>query len=139
MAELAAWECYDLLSSEGLGRMCVIDRGYPIAYPVNYRLVQTVGTPRIIFRTSPNAAMTRCEGAASFEVDHVSPARGQAWSVIARGHLRRLFGVQHLPDTMPLVSIQRHQWMELDITSVTGRRFVVAGQDEFSTEWTLAT
>ena len=42
--ELPAWECYGLLSDHGMGRMCLVDGGYPIAVPINYRVLERCRT-----------------------------------------------------------------------------------------------
>jgi hypothetical protein len=38
--EAPQWESLAWLDSETVGRLCVLDLGYPLASPINYRMVQ---------------------------------------------------------------------------------------------------
>jgi nitroimidazol reductase NimA-like FMN-containing flavoprotein (pyridoxamine 5'-phosphate oxidase superfamily) len=134
--DLPNHECISLLDSETVGRLCVIDHGYPLAFPVNYRVLHDDVGDRIVFRTSPTASMSRYEGLSSLEVDSISTDRQRAWSVIARGRLRRSHGEADLPDTHPLVAAGRYQWLVLDVSSISGRRFLgTPVSDRFSVDW----
>ena len=129
-------ECLALLTSDSVGRLCIIDHGYPLAFPVNYRVVQDSAGDRVVFRTSPDASLARYEGPSSLEVDWISPDRQQAWSVMAHGRLRRSLGEVDLPDPHPLVREQRSQWLVLDVSAVSGRRFEsTPATDRFSVDW----
>jgi len=133
--EVPTWETLDLLCSETVGRLCVIEHGYPLAFPINYRVVRTDQT-KIVFRTIAHAAVARYQGLASLEVDRIDEASHSAWSVIARGTLRRVVGQHELPDTYPLVTEGRHQWVVLDVTAISGRRFTTKpASDGFAVEW----
>lgn len=132
--DLPDWESFELLGGETVGRLCVIDSGYPLAFPLNYRLVRTVDDTKIVFRTIPHAAVARYEGPASLEVDRIDAAT--AWSIIVRGELRRVVGPHQLPDTNPLLTEGRHQWMVLTVTSISGRRFTRRPDDSgFAVDW----
>jgi hypothetical protein len=133
--ELPEWESLELLEREAIGRLCVIEHGYPLAFPVNYRLVREGGRTRVVLRTSPRSALARYEGKASLEVDRVDPERSAAWSVIVRGISRRVAGSHDFPDTVPLVE-GKFQWVVLDVIAISGRRFTArpAG-DMFVVEW----
>ena len=134
--DLPVHECIALLDADSVGRLCIIDHGYPLAFPVNYRLVRHRGGDRLVFRTSSDAAMARYAGPASFEVDQISADRRRAWSVIVRGDLRRAHGEADLPDPEPLVSERRHQWLVLDVAAWSGRRFTgVDRDDRFTVDW----
>jgi hypothetical protein len=136
--ELPEWESWELLEREPVGRLCVIDHGYPLAFPVNYRIVREDGRSRIVFRTNPRSALARYEGPASVEVDRIDPGGGvglSAWSVIVRGTLRRVAGAHEFPDTVPLVE-GKFQWIVLDTTAISGRRFTArSADDQFVVEW----
>jgi nitroimidazol reductase NimA-like FMN-containing flavoprotein (pyridoxamine 5'-phosphate oxidase superfamily) len=150
-SELPLWEAFELLDSKTFGRLGVIDGGYPMVFPMNYRIVHgdtvhddtvhddTVhgsGRTTIVFRAAPHTAVARYEGLATLEVDEIDPDGRNAWSVIVRGTLRRVLGACDLPDTFPLLTQGRHQWLTLDVTAVSGRRFVSAPlPDEFSVDW----
>ena len=134
--ELPDWESRELLGKEGVGRLCVIDGGYPLAFPVNYRVARSAIAERIVFRTSSSGAMARAAGPASLEVDEIDHDRRNAWSVIVRGDLRRIVGDHELPDPHPLVVEGRYQWMVLDVSAISGRRFTsAAAADSFSVDW----
>ncbi len=38
-SELPEWECLSLIRQEVVGRVCLIDHGCPLAFPVKYRLI----------------------------------------------------------------------------------------------------
>lgn len=134
--ELPEWESIELLQRETVGRLCVIDHGYPLAFPINYRMVRDDDRTRFVFRTNPNSAMARYEGPASLEVDRIDSLQPTAWSVIVRGTLRRALGAQELPNTYPLVATGRFQWVELDVIAISGRRFTAQpSTDAFVVEW----
>jgi nitroimidazol reductase NimA-like FMN-containing flavoprotein (pyridoxamine 5'-phosphate oxidase superfamily) len=135
-SELPLWEAVELLGSKTFGRLGVIDGGYPLVFPMNYRMVHDDGHTTIVFRAAPHTAVARYEGPATLEVDEIDADGRNAWSVIVRGTLRRVLGSHELPDTFPLLTQGRHQWLTLDVTAVSGRRFVSAPlPDEFSVDW----
>ena len=134
--EIPEWESLELLGRETVGRLCIIEHGYPLAFPVNYRVMSSVEGSRIVFRTVPQAALARYEGLSSLEVDHVDHDRRSAWSVIVRGTLSRVLGQHELPDTYPLVTEGRDQWMVLHSSAISGRRFVSKpAADGFVVDW----
>ena len=136
--ELQAWECDKLLRSQQVGRMCVIDHGYPLAIPVNYRSIGLEGDGQVVVRTAPNTLIGRYEGPASLEADVVDLVARTAWSVIVRGNLRHVTGAHGLPDPEPWLTIDRHHWMLLTPTAISGRRFTGStGENGFTVEWEL--
>lgn len=142
--ELPRWECLELLNAETVGRMCIVEHDYPMAFPINYRVLRThIGEAdehiQIIVRTAAHTAVARYEGPASFELDQIADDRRSAWSVIVRGGLRRVVGQHELPNTYPLLGEGRDQWMVLNLTSISGRRFTShAPVDDFCVEWQTA-
>ena len=136
--ELPSWECYRLIADCTVGRLCVIDHGYPLALPLNFRLVQEGSPPRLVMRTAAHTMFANYEGPASVEVDHISDSTRSAWSVLLRGDLRRVVGGHDLPDPNPWVADGRFQWLVLDVTAVSGRRFVGQAHDDgFSVDWVM--
>lgn len=139
--EMTRWECLDLAAGTPIGRLCIIDRGYPLAFPVNVRLEQHGDVTRFVVRTAPHtaiAAHATPPGPASIELDHIDLDAGTAWSVIARGQLRREVNPLDLPDPHPLVEQGRTTWLVLEVTSVSGRRFNVRRADgPFLVEWQM--
>jgi uncharacterized protein len=121
---IPAWECYRLLEQHRVGRLAIIEAGYPVSIPVSYRLSGTPAGQRIVFRTAPSAIIAQYEGRASLEVDHIDEQAKSAWSVIARGTLHRLFGDGTVPDPQPWLIEGRDQWLALEVVAVSGRRFV---------------
>jgi hypothetical protein len=119
--------CMELLATEQLGRLVLVIGGRPEIFPVNY----AVDGDGIIFRTERG---TKLSGAAIapvlFEVDHLDPADGSAWSVILRGRCG-LVGDYDSPMLRGQISGQpRYPWaggdkpyvLRIQPTSVTGRR-----------------
>jgi len=140
-SEMPDWECQRLLGEATIGRLCVIDDGYPLAFPVNYQQVVSAnpqGGSRhlLVVRTSPGAALARCEGLASLETDQIDPVSRRAWSVIARGRLRRTSGIHDLPDPGPWIDDGRSQWVVLEVTATSGRRFQAStSADGYVVDW----
>lgn len=136
--ELTAWECLEKLRGEFVGRLCIIDHGYPVAFPISYRVDGSDDDARIVMRASPATTIGSYEGLASLEVDDIDLDAGRAWSVIVRGHLRPLLGAPGV-DPQPLLTVNRTRWLELPIAAISGRRFVAdrpgAG---FTVEWQSA-
>jgi hypothetical protein len=121
---MPAWECYRLLGEQRVGRLAIIENGYPIPIPISYRLSGTPSEHRIVFRTSPSTTMAQYHGRAALEVDHINEQEKSAWSVIVRGTLHRLFGDGTVPDPRPWLIEGRDLWLALDVVDVSGRRFV---------------
>ena len=136
LAEIPTWECHQLLEGREIGRICVIDHGYPVAVPISYRILGLGASPYIVIRTAPDTMVARHRGFATLEVDHILEAEHTAWSILVRGTLQKIDGPHDLPDPQPWVTENRHQWMTLDVTAITGRRFVPSKHhDGFSVEW----
>jgi uncharacterized protein len=137
--ELTTWESTELLQSRSVGRLCIIEHGYPLAIPINYQVAGSNEDIRIVVRTAPATILGRYEGLASLEVDDVDLESGTAWSVIVRGVLRRVTETDGLPDPGPLLSEGRQQWITLTKSAISGRRFLVQkASDGFSVAWQLA-
>ncbi|MBK5333846.1 MAG: pyridoxamine 5'-phosphate oxidase family protein [Ilumatobacteraceae bacterium] len=138
--EAPQWESIAWLESETVGRLCVLDFGYPLAFPINYRLVHDGEEYRIVFRAVPHSVIGRYEGPASLEVDQIDKSRSNAWSVIVRGELRDARSQVDLPDTHPLLIEGRDRWKVLDVIAISGRRFTsTTSADGFSVDWQTAT
>ena len=134
---IPAWECYRLLGQQRVGRLAIIEGGYPVPIPVSFRLSGTPAEHRIVFRTAPSTTMAHYEGRASLEVDDINEEAKSAWSVIARGTLHHLFGDGTAPDPQPWLLEGRDQWLALDVADVSGRRFIAvpASDGGASTPW----
>jgi hypothetical protein len=138
-SEIPAWDCYQLLDEQRIGRVSIIENGYPVAIPVSYRLAGTHADRRIVIRTAPTTTIAQYEGPSSLEVDHIDEREKTAWSVIARGTLHKLFGGDTLPDPQPWLIDGRQQWLAISVVAVSGRRFVGQPADDGSgIEWRQA-
>ena len=134
--EAPQWESIAWMESETVGRLCIVESGYPLAFPINYRLQQIGDDYRVVFRTVDHSAIGRYQGPASLEVDHIDESRLNAWSVMVRGELHTRVGEEHLPDTSPLLTEGRQHWKVLDVQSISGRRFDSDSfVDDFSVDW----
>ena len=135
--ELPQHECIGLANGETVGRLCIVDHDYPLAFPVNYKVACSDSQEvSIVVRVSPRAAIGVYEGPASFEVDRVELDGAGAWSVIVRGRLRNSRGDDRLPETFPMVTEGRYQWKVLEAAAVSGRRFSSrVDSGGFSVDW----
>jgi nitroimidazol reductase NimA-like FMN-containing flavoprotein (pyridoxamine 5'-phosphate oxidase superfamily) len=139
-AQMPTWECYELVGTSEVGRLCFLDGGTPIAYPVSFRLHRTDSTSYIVMRTGPGSLMAKYLGPASFGVDHIDVESGTAWSVLCRGVMHRTDATDQLPVPVPWIAAGDHVWLLLEIATVSGRRFVASdASDGFSVEWQLDT
>lgn len=130
--ELAALDdddCFRLLGLRHIGRLGVIVEHYPLIFPVNYGMDDTVlvlrlgsGTP---LRAGNHANVT-------FEIDEIDELRRIGWSVLVRGLLEEVGG-SHRPDLVerthhsgvqPWAPGDRGHWMRLIPHQVSGRRIV---------------
>ena len=120
---LTAEECWELLEEEQFGRLAyrLVDEVH--VAPINY----VVDGRSLLFRTASGNKLLAAalQSDVAFEIDwHDDRA---AWSVVARGRLRRLEEDEaHRVDSLPLqpwVPTPRYEVVELDAEVVTGRRF----------------
>ena len=138
-ADMPTWECYDLLVSSSVGRLCFLDGGTPITFPVSFKVHRTETAAHIVIRTGPQSLMAKYAGLASFEVDDIDVETRTAWSVLLRGAVHRSFDTDHLPVPDPWITGDRHAWLLFQVDVLSGRRFVARdATDGFSVEWQLA-
>jgi len=133
LEELDEAECLRLISPGGIGRIAYSGRFGPMVLPVNYQLHE--GT--IVFRTvedSPldedlRTGIANAEYRVAFEIDDISPAAREGWSVLIQGALHhveseaerasvRESGVQ------PWAGGPRDLYLRVIPSRVTGRRIV---------------
>lgn len=144
-SDMPMWESLHEIAAANFGRLCIIADGYPLAFPMSFRVVGEHPHLQIVVRTSPDNAIGRYHGPASLEVDDIDGDAGRAWSVIVRGDLRPMYG---LPaeldptaiDPRPLVKTGRSRWMTLAVSSISGRRFVSRpAAHDFAVDWQYST
>lgn len=125
VAELTVEECWKLLEGEELGRLAyrLVDEVHLV--PINY----VVDGPSLLFRTASGNKLLAAalHSDVAFEIDWHDDE--SAWSVVARGSLRRLGEHEHhrldpLP-RQPWVPTPKYDVVELSPSIVTGRRFLL--------------
>ncbi|CAB4887156.1 unannotated protein [freshwater metagenome] len=127
--ELGVDECIALLASTDVGRLCVIDHGHPVAYPVNYRVVPDGrGNVALVLRTRADSMLDQPDTPAGFEIDSVDSLTETGWSVVLRGTLLRADGPT-VPfwvrawDPRPRLA-GRDTWLYFVSTAISGRRLM---------------
>jgi nitroimidazol reductase NimA-like FMN-containing flavoprotein (pyridoxamine 5'-phosphate oxidase superfamily) len=121
VSELSPSDCELLLASLDVGRIAVVDDGYPLVFPVNYRLTEFCGNPVIAIRTRPGNVIDHPGRAVCLEIDGVDASHDGGWSVLVRGVLA---AVPPDPDrdSHPIDCYERDAWLIVVPTRVTGRR-----------------
>ena len=138
LANLPTWECYDLVKTCRVGRLCFLDGDTPIAYPLSFKVHRADDASYIVVRTGPRSLLANYAGPGSFEVDEIDVDSLTAWSVLFRGTVRRSHEPSNLPQPERWIADGYHVWMVLSIAAVSGRRFVARdANDGFSVEWEL--
>jgi nitroimidazol reductase NimA-like FMN-containing flavoprotein (pyridoxamine 5'-phosphate oxidase superfamily) len=133
--ELSSEECLELLAGQQVGRLAVAIRDHPDIFPVNF----IVDRGCVVFRTAEGtklAAAVLGRGVA-FEVDGVDESRGEAWSVIVKGHAVELQGMEELFEAtglplFPWHSSPKHRFVKIEPVRLTGRRFHIVGPDAWT-------
>lgn len=127
LVDLSRKECWELLSTHGVGRVGLLMPEGLTILPVNYTVVD--GT--IAFRTYPRSTPAAVSGTrCAFEVDHVDDMLSRGWSVLIRGVARTVTdpaGVRHLAEharTGPWAGGGRKLWVKITPGTVSGRRIV---------------
>ena len=127
--ELSVEQCWELLQDDEFGRLAyrLVDEVHLV--PINY----AVDGRSLLFRTASGNKLLAAalESDVAFEIDWHDDVT--AWSVVARGQLRRLGEDEaHRADGLslhPWVDTPSHDVIELDPEAVTGRRFRLQRHD----------
>ncbi len=121
--ELSPADCELLLASLDVGRIAVVDDGFPLVFPINYKVAVSDGTLVIAIRTRPDNVIDHPGRPVCFEIDGIDPSHDGGWSVLVRGVL-----VESSPDprydSHPIDNEDREAWRIIVPTSVSGRRVV---------------
>ncbi len=123
--EMTAEECWSHLEEEEYGRLAyrLVDEVHIV--PVNF----VVDGRTLLFRTAAGNKLLAAALASdvAFEIDQRD--EHSAWSVVVRGHLRRLEeDEQHRVDNLPehsWISTRRDEVIDLVPEVVTGRKFLL--------------
>lgn len=113
-------DCITLLESNDLGRICVLHEGYPMAFPVNYRVIELAGELALAVRTRTGNSVDHVDEHVSFEIDGVGPGHDSGWSVIVRGRLEPISPSAEV-DSYPMITSHRDAWRVLAPAKITGR------------------
>jgi transcriptional regulator with XRE-family HTH domain len=124
LESLTAQQCQDHLVAGGIGRIVLSTSTGPVAYPVNFVFADGV----VIFRTS-EAMTDSISGIVAFEIDHIDEAMSEGWSVLIRGHARRIEDPEErqavaLLDLEPWAGGARLSLIGIEPFEVTGRVIV---------------
>jgi uncharacterized protein len=119
--ELSTGDCELLLASQEIGRIAVVDNGFPLVFPINYRMASFGGKLVIAIRTRTDNVIDRLGRPVCFEIDGIDASHDGGWSVLVRGTL-----VESSPDpdldTRPINSEGRDAWRVIVPTHISGRR-----------------
>ena len=126
--------CLQHLRAEQVGRLAVVvDDGYPIVLPVNYRLVEASGLTWVALRTRPGNVIDQASINVAFEIDGIEPARRRGWSVLVRGVLQRFdpdaADFRERFDAQPWLTSERDVWLIIEPFAITGRELHPAEHD----------
>lgn len=127
--ELSTAESWTLLTEAVVGRLAVIVDNRPEIFPVNH----LVDRGSVVFRTAAGTKLAGCSGHwVAFEVDGYDTLTASAWSVVVKGQARQ---VNRLYDVLEVIELPLFPWysapkphfIRIELDSITGRRFEVAG------------
>jgi nitroimidazol reductase NimA-like FMN-containing flavoprotein (pyridoxamine 5'-phosphate oxidase superfamily) len=129
LCELTRSECFELLASEHLGRLAVVDDRGPVVFPVNYVLDRHT----VVIRTEEGTKLAAASrgSRACFEVDGTDAATHTGWSVIVRGEVTEVTEAAELARLrdLPLQTWApgaRTRYVRILPATLTGRR-ITAG------------
>jgi len=129
--ELTRAECFELLASEHLGRVAVVDDRGPVVFPVNFVLDRHT----VVFRTGAGAKLSAASlgRRVSFEVDHADTAAHTGWSVLVRGEAVEVTDRAELARlrALPLEAWapgSRGHYVRILPAALTGRRIAAPGR-----------
>ena len=118
-------QSWDRLAQQELGRLVTRVGDVLDIFPVNF----VVDDRTIVFRTAPGSKLFELtvNDEVLFEVDDYSAA--DAWSVIVRGHARRLTSAEEIAaaDALPLrpwIPTLKYHFVRIEATSLSGRSFL---------------
>jgi nitroimidazol reductase NimA-like FMN-containing flavoprotein (pyridoxamine 5'-phosphate oxidase superfamily) len=136
--ELSYDECLALLRAHDIGRISLNTEGWPVVFPVNYRLVEAGDRVWIALRTRPGNVIERAPLKVGFEIDGIDPYHQHGWSVLARGTLHHIDSEspenREVFDSHPWILNERDSWLRIDAFIVSGRR-LHAAEPEWAFHW----
>lgn len=131
VATMSDADCWDHLNSHELGRLVTSVAGTLDIFPVNY----VVDGESLVFRTAEGSKLVELtvNDEVLFEVDDYSSA--DAWSVIVRGHARRIEDLAEREAAeqlglSPWIPTLKYNFVRIQATSLSGRAFRRSGEPE---------
>ena len=125
LEELSREECIDLLKTHAIGRISIVDEGFPRIFPVNYRVTETEVGPWITIRTRRDNVIDHVGANVCLEIDGVNETQREGWSVLVCGRLDGLMiDSPKLAETFqsdPWIAKKRDSWLVIEPLKVTGR------------------
>jgi nitroimidazol reductase NimA-like FMN-containing flavoprotein (pyridoxamine 5'-phosphate oxidase superfamily) len=129
--ELTRAECFELLATEPLGRVAVVDDRGPVVFPVHFVLDRHT----VVFRTGAGTKLSAASlgRRVSFEADRADPATRTGWSVLVRGEAvevtdrAELTRLRALPLEMWAPGSRAH-YVRILPSVLTGRRIAASGR-----------
>ncbi|WP_306232938.1 pyridoxamine 5'-phosphate oxidase family protein [Agrococcus beijingensis] len=122
--EISEAECHKLFAAFEFGRIAFRVGELLEVFPINYH----ADGREITFRTAPGTKLAGVLLAEDvvFEIDHIGAK--EAWSVIGHGKARRLESSDEVEAASrlpihPLVPTVKREFVRIDLTRVSGRRF----------------
>jgi nitroimidazol reductase NimA-like FMN-containing flavoprotein (pyridoxamine 5'-phosphate oxidase superfamily) len=135
MTVLEPHECWELLRTQDVGRLGIAIANKPDIFPVNF--VVDHGT--VVFRTAEGTkfAAAVLGEAVAFECDGYDAEAGEAWSVVLKGTAREVENMYEMFDALdlplfPWHGAPKHQFVRIEPTDVTGRRFHIVDKATWS-------
>ncbi len=129
---LTRQECFDVLRRASVGRVGISIDALPVILPVHF----TISEESVLFRTVPGTKLDEATVGAvvAFQADAWEPSDETHWSVLLQGIASE---VSDGPGDAESTSVAIRSWgsilpvhrlVRIDATTVTGRRFHMAGE-----------
>jgi nitroimidazol reductase NimA-like FMN-containing flavoprotein (pyridoxamine 5'-phosphate oxidase superfamily) len=131
LGELTPSECWELLTTQRIGRVAVIVGHYPLVFPVNYAVYDKT----ILYRTGVGTKLHSVNRSnVTFEVDEIDTTRRAGWSVMVKGVAqevspkrdRKVMSRAELSGAGPWAPGDREHVIRIVADQVTGRRIYPA-------------
>lgn len=126
LEDLSLPDCLRLLRRTSIGRIAIIENGFPVVVPVNYKTVEFDGQRWFAVRTRRGNLLDRGALAVAFEIDGIDMANHQGWSVLVRGTLHHvnpdMADFRDRFDPQPWLAEDREAWVAVEPFVITGRR-----------------
>jgi nitroimidazol reductase NimA-like FMN-containing flavoprotein (pyridoxamine 5'-phosphate oxidase superfamily) len=126
LEELDRDVCIDLLRATGVGRIAFVLDGYPVLFPVNYRLIEDGEVVRLLLQTRAGNVIDSADERVGIQIDGTDSDHGSGWSVLVRGRMHHLRdpALAELRDRLePTSWVRDHDaWITIDAVEITGRR-----------------